>query len=145
MKIEEIEQQQARAQKLWREPRENEEKFYVDVPFQRTVVGDGAAVLLNGDAKASLDEDKMSEAKKGDILTRGYGSTWIEDRDGEFVHPNAFDKSLQPFLDDNPIMLWQHNMDWPLGKFLDAATDSYGLDMLGLIASSPDQLPPVRR
>lgn len=132
MNLEDIQRQQARAAALWRKALDGEEKFYADVPFTREVVGEG---------KATLDESLTSQARKGDIITRGYGSTWGEDRDQEFVHPNAFDESLPGFLADNPMMLWQHNMDWPLGKYLDAATDRYGLDMLGLVPRPVDQEP----
>lgn len=135
MNLEDIQRQQQRAAALWRKAEDGEEKFYADVPFTREIVGEGKAVL---------DESLTSEAKKGDIITRGYGSTWGEDRDQEFVHPNAFDESLPGFLADNPMMLWQHNMDWPLGKYLDAATDRFGLDMLGLVPAPADREPDWR-
>lgn len=135
MDMDELLRKQGRASDAWRAPRKDEERFFVDVPMERFVVGESTT-------KALLNSDKLDGvAEKGDIITRGYGSTWIEDRDGEFVHPKAFDESLPGFLATNPIMLWQHNMDWPLGKFVDAVTDSYGLDMLGVVPQPKDQEP----
>lgn len=136
MDIDELRQKQERATSQWRAPEDGEERFFVDVPMDRFVVGEPGA------AKGILDHSKVEDvANKGDIITRGYGSTWVEDRDGEFVHPDAFDASLPDFLSMNPIMLWQHNTDWPLGKFLDATTDQYGLDMLGVVPQPADREP----
>lgn len=137
MDMQELLHKQGRASDTWRPAGDGEEKFYADVPMDRFVVGDEST-------KSILDLSKIEGAGKGDIITRGYGSTWIEDRDGEFVHPKAFDESLPDYLASNPIMLWQHNTDWPLGKFLDAAPDQYGLDMLGLVPKSEDHEPDWR-
>src|SRR5215471_11719451 len=104
MTIDEIAKQQARSAAVWRKPHTDEEKFYADVPFMRTLV----------DGKGPIDTSEIPGAQKGDIITRGYGSTWMEDRDKEFVSPSAFDETLPIFLKTNPMMLWQHNMDWPL-------------------------------
>lgn len=135
MNIEELRQKQERASSVWRPAQEGEEKFYADLPMDRFVVGEG-------EGKSLLDASKVEGfAEKGDLITRGYGSTWVEDRDGEFVHPNAFDVSLPHFLSMNPIMLWQHDTDRPLGKFLDAAPDQYGLDMLGVVPAPKDREP----
>lgn len=135
MTFDEIQKQQERASGVWRKAAADEEKFYADVPFTRTVV-DGT------DSKAmGIDESLAKQAQKGDIITRGYGSTWMEDRDNEYVAPGAFTDTLPGFLSMNPMMLWQHNMDWPLGKFLDAHQDPYGLDMLGLIPLPADREP----
>lgn len=125
MELEELEAQKARAQRLWTPaPFENAIKFYVDAPMQRTVV-----------------DAKDGDSNAGDIITKGYGSTWVQDRDEEYVHPNAFDDTLTPFLEKNPMMLWQHNMDWPLGNFKKAWTDDWGLYMEGVIPKVEDREP----
>ena len=135
MDIQDVLHKQGRAADTWRAARDGEEKFYVDVPMERFVIGESTV-------KGILNTDRLDGvAEKGDIVTRGYGSTWIEDRDGEYVHPKAFDDSLPGFLSTNPIMLWQHNMDWPLGKFVDAVTDPYGLDMLGVVPQPKEREP----
>jgi HK97 family phage prohead protease len=89
--------------------REGKEAFYVDVPFTKAVTS------------------------KGDLVLTGYGSTWVQDRDGEFVLPTAFDKTLPIFLAKNPILLWQHNFDTPLGVVTSAVTDSTGLDVVATV------------
>lgn len=51
------------------------------------------------------------DPETGDLILNGYASTWSMDRDEEMVAPDAFSKSLAPYLQKNPIILWQHNMD----------------------------------
>lgn len=65
------------------------------------------------------------------IRVDGYASTWVEDRDLERVHPSAFDDTLESYMSKNPIMLWQHNHDWPIGTVVDAKTDDTGLLVAG--------------
>jgi HK97 family phage prohead protease len=83
-------------------------------------------------AKAgTLDEDrgevKGVKVEKGDLILKGYASTFAPDRDGEQVVPEAFDNTLKDYLENNPIVLWQHNMDWPIGVVTKAETDETGL------------------
>lgn len=79
--------------------------FRVDVPFTKA---------------ATLDAS-------GNLELVGYASTWVLDRDGEYIDPRAFDDSLPAYLAMNPILLWQHNMDWPLGQIVEATVDANGL------------------
>lgn len=99
---------------LWEKPRENESKFYVDTPFQRTLITE--------------DEKDYSI---GDIELRGYGSTWMKDRDDEYVSEDAFQEDLPLYLRKNPIMLWQHNRERPIGQVKNAEVDQNGLGVLG--------------
>jgi HK97 family phage prohead protease len=85
-------------------------RFYTDVPFTKAYTG-----------------------KSGDLELTGYASTWVEDRDGEFVHPQAFDRSLDDYLAKNPQVLWQHNMDWPLGSVVEARVDANGLAVRAIV------------
>lgn len=87
------------------------ERFWADVPFLAS----------------------KAVGKKGDLILRGYASTWVEDRDGEYVDPKAFDGSLPLYLAKNPIMLWQHNHDWPLGQITKAEVDEHGLEVEGYV------------
>lgn len=116
---------------LWRAPEEGESKFYVDAPFVRQLVTD--------DMKA--EDGAPDPHQPGDIKTRGYASTWVKDRDEEYVHPSAFDETLDPFFAKNPLMLWQHDMDWPLGKYTSGELDPYGLITEGLIPKVHDREP----
>lgn len=81
-------------------------KFYTDTPFT-----------------------KAAETPKGDLKLVGYASTWTQDRDNEVVEPKAFDKSLDRYINDNPILLWQHDMERPIGTVEAASLDRYGLSV----------------
>jgi HK97 family phage prohead protease len=89
--------------------REGKRPFYVDLPFAKTV------------------------GSKGDLVLHGYGSTWVQDRDGEYVLPTAFDKTLPTYLAKNPILLWQHNFDTPLGQVTKAEVDNMGLEVEAVV------------
>lgn len=119
---------------LWRPAEEGETKFYVDAPFSRELVTE---LTL----KDMQDGVTLDPHQPGDIKTRGYASTWAKDRDEEYVHPKAFDDTLEPFLARNPLMLWQHDPDWPLGKYVGGELDQFGLITDGLIPKVNDREP----
>jgi HK97 family phage prohead protease len=121
-----------RGEAAWDKPGDGWVKFYVDHPFDRRVAEN---------EKSFSTGRKEFTVSKGDIQTSGYASTWVKDRDEEYVHPAAFDETLEPFLGKNPMMLWQHNPDWPLGTYTDAAIDQWGLRSEGLIRKVEDREP----
>jgi len=84
-------------------PELQRKRFVVDVPF---------------DAKATAS---------GDLALTGYASTFVQDRDEERVLPGAFDEDLPAYLAKNPILLWQHNQDWPIGNVTTGEVDDKGL------------------
>lgn len=104
--------------------KEGRAAFKVDFPFTKTLP----------------DDEKARQA--GDLILRGYASTWVEDRDGEFVDPGAFDKSLPLYLEKNPIVLWQHDQKMPIAKATEAMVDNNGLVFAALMhkpdAKQPD-------
>lgn len=60
----------------------------------------------------------------------GYGSVFGNlDSYGERVMPGAFSKSLAKHAKDKtfPLMLWQHNPDYPIGVWEELAEDKKGL------------------
>ena len=60
----------------------------------------------------------------------GYGSIFGNlDSYGEMVQPGAFAKSLARHAKEktNPLMLWQHNPDYPIGVWDELAEDAKGL------------------
>mgnify|MGYP002684097139 CR=1 FL=1 len=59
-------------------------------------------------------------ANEGDLVLSGYASTWVQDRDGDWVDPAAFDNSLKDYLSKNPMMLYQHDQKKPLGQITEA-------------------------
>lgn len=70
---------------------------------------------------------KAPEAGEGDLELTGYANTWVQDRDGDWMARDAFDKSLGEYLEKNPILLYQHNMNKPLGVVNEMFTDGTGL------------------
>lgn len=84
---------------------------------------------------------KQLSASKGDLVISGYASTWGIDRDGECIHPEAFDGSLEAYLTNNPIMLWQHDQDCPFGSVTKAETDDTGLYIEAVIPKPADNEP----
>ena len=93
--------------------------FRVSFPFTKFAADEGQELKTAG----GLD----IKAVTGDLLLRGYANTWGVDRDFEAIAPGAFDASMPNFLSKNPILLWQHNPDWPMGQVLNMDTDQFGL------------------
>jgi HK97 family phage prohead protease len=82
-------------------------RFAVDVPF--------------------VKEAQSAEDSDGTLLLKGYANTWVQDRDGDWMARDAFDKSLPNYLGKNPILLYQHDMRKPLGQVTKMFTDGTGL------------------
>lgn len=76
--------------------------------------------LRGGITTKQLDEDT--------IEIEGYASTRAEDRDGDVILPEAWESGggLKNFL-NNPIILYNHNHNMPIGKATDITTDEKGL------------------
>jgi HK97 family phage prohead protease len=72
----------------------------------------------------------------------GYGSVFgVKDSYSDIVVPGAFQKSLKAWGDKGklPAMLWQHNMNEPIGIYTEMREDDVGLYVKGrlLIADDP--------
>jgi HK97 family phage prohead protease len=104
--------------------KEGRAAFKVDFPFTKT-----------------LPEDEKAK-QAGDLILRGYASTWVEDRDGEYVDPSAFDKSLPAYMSKNPIILWQHDQKFPFGQMKEAYVDDNGLNVVAVIHKPDPKEPP---
>lgn len=91
------------------------EEFHVDIPFT-----------------------KASSGEKGDLELVGYASTWVKDRDGERIDPHAFDDTIEAYLAKNPIVLWQHNHDCPLGSITKMEVDETGLRVTAIVPKPAD-------
>ncbi|HEX6996140.1 MAG TPA: HK97 family phage prohead protease [Gammaproteobacteria bacterium] len=59
----------------------------------------------------------------------GYAATFDEDRVGDRIAPGAFRASLDTFEKSGsmPALLWQHDWNQPIGRWLKFAEDSRGL------------------
>lgn len=73
----------------------------------------------------------------GDLKIEGYASTVAEDRASDVILASAWTKSggLNNFQ-RNPILLFNHNYDKPIGKVVAMGTDSKGLKVVGVISKS---------
>ncbi len=72
-------------------------------------------------------EVKAVEGNNGTLVLEGYASTWDLDRDGDNVVPEAFAKSLTGYLENNPILLLNHDRARPIGLITKAVPDPRGL------------------
>lgn len=73
----------------------------------------------------------------------GYGSVFgVKDSYDDVVVPGAFSKSLQSWREKNtmPAMLWQHQMDEPIGIYTDMKEDDVGLYVKGRLLIDDDPL-----
>ena len=84
---------------------------------------------------------KAAETPRGDLKLLGYASTWTLDRDNEVVDPKAFDKSLSGYLSANPILLWQHDLERPIGTVEAAALDKHGLNVRANVPKPSEKEP----
>jgi len=82
---------------------------------------------------------KLVSEESGDLELNGYASTWVKDRDDEWVDPDAYATSLDNYLSKNPMVLYQHNMEWPVGTCQNAHTDEFGLIIDDLVAKPHDK------
>jgi HK97 family phage prohead protease len=93
-------------------------KFFADTPFVKSVA-DGS----------------------GDLILKGYASTWTLDRDQEYVERGAFDGTVEKFLQTNPILLWQHDLEKPIGVVKSMMVDDNGLDVECYVPRPDDREP----
>lgn len=69
----------------------------------------------------------VKELGNGTLVIEGYASTWAKDRDGDEIVKSAFDKTLPDYLNDNPVLLKDHDRHQVLGRVTKAQTDNIGL------------------
>lgn len=79
---------------------------------------------------AAIETEAVTETG----LISGYASRFnIEDQGGDIVTAGAYLKSLSV---RHPLMLWSHNIDQPIGKWLKVEEDTTGLRVEGQLALS---------
>lgn len=81
---------------------------------------------------------EVRAAGEGNKIT-GYGSVFGNiDAYGDTIAPGAFKASLDRHSEKgtSPAMLWQHNPDWPIGKWTEIAEDDRGLRVEGALAAT---------
>lgn len=79
----------------------------------------------------------METSTDGELKIEGYASTTSLDRSSDIIESTAWNKSggLRNF-EQNPILLFNHNYDKPIGKVVEISTDSKGLRIKGIISKS---------
>ena len=75
----------------------------------------------------SSEIEKASLSKKDKSLTiAGYANTTAKDRSGDIVTANAWAKGVDNFR-RNPVLLYQHKHDCPIGKVNKITVDKKGI------------------
>lgn len=80
---------------------------------------------------------QVTKAGDGELFIEGYANTKMKDRVGDVVLPGAFAKSL-PTYQENPILLYQHNWDAPIGTVTECKIDDNGLWIKAKISAAAD-------
>ena len=80
--------------------------------------------------KFFLADLHTKDAQEGFI--EGIASTWQKDLGGDRVEKGAFSKTLPNFM-QNPVMLFSHQLDKPIGKWTSLIETESGLEITGSI------------
>lgn len=94
---------------------------------------------------ASFDITEKGVTKSEDgvqsITITGYANTTVEDRAGDVIPSEAWlkPKAMGNYL-KNPIVLFQHDHSWPIGKMVDYSVDEKGLRVVIEIYSTDEKI-----
>lgn len=86
-----------------------------------------------------LSEIKSSKAEDGVIRITGMASTSDTDRIGDIIEPRAWKEGLKNFS-KNPILLFNHDYNKPVGKVTDWSITDKGLEITGEISKAAKKL-----
>ena len=70
----------------------------------------------------------------------GYASTDAQDRAGDVILPTAWTMGGLKNFESNPILLFNHNYNKPIGKVVAVETDNKGLKIKGVISKSSGEV-----
>jgi HK97 family phage prohead protease/HK97 family phage major capsid protein len=79
---------------------------------------------------------KSIKEDEDELKITGYASTNAMDRSCDRILPTAWTKGGLKNFKTNPILLFNHNYDKPIGKVIAMGTDSKGLQIKGVISKS---------
>lgn len=79
---------------------------------------------------------KAVEELDTELKISGYASTGAMDRSCDKILPTAWSKGGLRNFELNPILLFNHNYDKPIGKVVEMSTDSKGLKIKGVISKA---------
>lgn len=99
------------------------------------------AKLITGDKSMKkifkLDSSiKAIEEDDGELKIVGYASTDAMDRSSDKILATAWSKGGLRNFEMNPILLFNHDYNKPIGKVVEMGTDSRGLKIKGVISKS---------
>ena len=83
---------------------------------------------------------KAHEEDDGTVKIRGYASTNDEDRAGDVIEATAWEKGGLKNYENNPIILFNHNYNEPIGRATELSTTDRGLEINGLISKSAGKI-----
>ena len=86
---------------------------------------------------SSLDTKALTKTKRG-LKIAGYANTTAKDRSGDVVTANAWAKGVENFR-KNPIMLFQHKHDCPIGRFDKITVDKKGIYVEGTVSDAAEK------
>jgi HK97 family phage prohead protease len=78
----------------------------------------------------------IEETEEQELKISGYASTGAVDRAYDKILPTAWSKGGLRNFELNPILLFNHNYDKPIGKVVEMQTDKTGLKIKGVISKS---------
>ena len=83
---------------------------------------------------------KAQESDDGSIRIRGYASTNDTDRAGDIVDKDAWTKGGLQNYENNPILLFNHDYNTPIGKATSLKVTDRGLEIEGIISKSAGKI-----
>ena len=83
---------------------------------------------------------KSEPSDDGSIKIRGYASTNDEDRAGDVVEKDAWNKGGLVNYKNNPILLFNHDYNSPIGKATNLNVTDRGLEIEGIISKSAGKI-----
>ena len=104
--------------------------------------------ITQEEALKSYEETKMNKIFKldssiksieevdGELKIAGYASTDSVDRDSDRILSTAWTRGGLKNYENNPILLFNHDYNRPIGRVLEISTDRRGLKIKGIISKS---------
>lgn len=86
---------------------------------------------------SSFESKAFSKGTKG-LRISGYANTTAKDRSGDIVTAEAWAKGVENFR-KNPVMLYQHKHDCPIGRFDKITVDKKGIYVEGTVSEAAEK------
>jgi len=86
---------------------------------------------------SSFEAKALSKANKS-LRIAGYANTTAKDRAGDIVTAEAWAKGVENFR-RNPVMLYQHKHDCPIGRFDKITVDKKGIYVEGTVSEAAEK------